>query len=274
MDTKPCCAHSSPKVDLLHVKLDILCQQDLYDIAIKAISDGDKILLGHHNLHSLYLCKKSPVMAQFYQKADFIHIDGMSIVLLGKALGLKLNKQNRLTSLDWLLPLMDHCQQLMQDNLRVFLLGGQPGVAEIAGKAFKERVENVEVRTCHGFFDINDAKACDSIREMINQYRPHMLLVGMGMPRQEEWIVSNYDRIDADVVWSLGAFMDYYAGIIPVPPRWLGKIGLEWAFRLWSEPRRLWRRYLLEPWLIAWLLAKELLFKRALGGAANRKQDK
>lgn len=267
------CANSISKgrVNLLHVTLDVLNRQDLNDIAINAINSKRKVILGHHNLHSLYLCNKLPVMAEFYQKADYIHIDGMSIVLLGKALGLDLNHENRLTSLDWLLPLIDNCQCLMKEDLRIFLLGGAPGVAELAGNTFKERVDNIEVSSSHGFFDMYDFQDNDSVIQRINQFQPHMLLVGMGMPRQEEWIAGNSDKIHADVIWSLGAFMDYYAGVIPIPPRWLGAIGLEWAFRLFSEPRRLWKRYLVEPWFIVLLLAKELLLKRALGAADKRK---
>jgi N-acetylglucosaminyldiphosphoundecaprenol N-acetyl-beta-D-mannosaminyltransferase len=267
MDTNVCWESDfrEDTVELLNINFHVLNQEKLNFIASGAIARNDRIVVGHHNLHSLYLCQSLPYMVQFYKKADYIHIDGMSIIALGNMLGRKLKKENRLTSLDWLLPLLQHCQRLHNQGLRVFLLGGQHGVAEVAGGVFKERVQGLEVDSCDGYFDMHDAAANDRIVAQINRFRPHLLLVGMGMPRQEQWILCNADKLESNVVWSLGAFMDYYAGIIPVPPRWMGAMGLEWAYRLYSEPRRLWKRYLVEPWLILSLVAKHYL----LGGASS-----
>jgi len=93
----------------------------------------------------------------------------------------------------------------------------------------------------------------------IREFQPQVLMVGMGMPRQEYWILDNLPDIAANVVLTAGACFDYLAGVIPTPPRWLGKIGLEWIFRLWHEPRRLWKRYLWEPWLLLPLAPKDVL---------------
>jgi N-acetylglucosaminyldiphosphoundecaprenol N-acetyl-beta-D-mannosaminyltransferase len=89
----------------------------------------------------------------------------------------------------------------------------------------------------------------------------------MGMPRQERWILENVERLDVNVVWSMGAFMDYFAGTTPTPPRWMGRWGLEWLYRLLSEPKSMWKRYLLEPPFALWLLAGELVRhgRRVLG---------
>ena len=82
----------------------------------------------------------------------------------------------------------------------------------------------------------------------IAQFHTDILMVGMGMPRQEHWIVDHLDRIPAHAILTAGACMDYVAGVVATPPRWMGRAGLEWLYRLGSEPGRLWRRYLLEPW--------------------------
>ena len=75
------------------------------------------------------------------------------------------------------------------------------------------------------------------------------------MPRQEFWTQENYARLDAHVILSSnGAAFDYIAGAVPTPPRWSGRLGLEWMFRLAHEPRRLFSRYLIEPWYILLLL--------------------
>jgi N-acetylglucosaminyldiphosphoundecaprenol N-acetyl-beta-D-mannosaminyltransferase len=86
--------------------------------------------------------------------------------------------------------------------------------------------------------------------------------VGMGMPRQEHWIMDNLHRLHSMVVLPCGASIDYVCGEIPTPPRWAGRWGLEWLCRLLAEPRRLWKRYLIEPWflgqlfLVHWVRAK------------------
>jgi N-acetylglucosaminyldiphosphoundecaprenol N-acetyl-beta-D-mannosaminyltransferase len=80
-------------------------------------------------------------------------------------------------------------------------------------------------------------------------------MVGMGMPRQEYWTQENFQQREAQVILSsTGAALEYIAGAAPTPPRWAGRIGLEWMFRLAHEPRRLFSRYLIEPWYILLLL--------------------
>jgi N-acetylglucosaminyldiphosphoundecaprenol N-acetyl-beta-D-mannosaminyltransferase len=95
--------------------------------------------------------------------------------------------------------------------------------------------------------------------DAINTYKPHILMVGMGMPRQEHWIAKNLESIQTNTILTSGACIDYVAGAIPTPPRWMGRMGLEWLYRLFSEPKRLWRRYLIEPWFIGILFLREIL---------------
>jgi N-acetylglucosaminyldiphosphoundecaprenol N-acetyl-beta-D-mannosaminyltransferase len=85
-------------------------------------------------------------------------------------------------------------------------------------------------------------------------------MVGMGMPRQELWIEANLDAIQAKIILATGAVLDYVAGVIPTPPRWSGPLGLEWAFRLAAEPRRLASRYLIEPWTLLRVIARDKLW--------------
>jgi N-acetylglucosaminyldiphosphoundecaprenol N-acetyl-beta-D-mannosaminyltransferase len=82
----------------------------------------------------------------------------------------------------------------------------------------------------------------------------------MGMPRQETWILENQDLLDAPVIYANGAAFEYFSGYVARPPAWISKFGLEWLFRLFSEPKRLWRRYLVEPLFLLpslWLEMRE-----------------
>lgn len=113
--------------------------------------------------------------------------------------------------------------------------------------------------TADGYFDATAGSAENQkMLELINAYQPNVLMVGMGMPRQEHWILDNLESIHANTILTCGACIDYIAGVIPTPPRWMGRFGLEWLSRLLSEPKRLWRRYLLEPWFVATLFVREL----------------
>lgn len=250
-----------PAHSFLGVTVHALTLPGLENLVDEAAAGEGRRVAGYHNLHSLYLYHHDPLFREFYERADYVHADGMSLVALGRLLGHPLSRENRLTSVDWLGPVLRRCSE---KDLRVFFLGSKPGVAEKAATRFAREVPGLRARTRHGYFDI--APGSEENRRLvaeINAYRPHLLMVGMGMPRQERWILDNIDALDANLVWSMGAFLDYFGGAASTPPRWMGRLGLEWLYRLLSEPRRLWRRYLVEPWFVVLRLLPAELARKA-----------
>jgi N-acetylglucosaminyldiphosphoundecaprenol N-acetyl-beta-D-mannosaminyltransferase len=120
------------------------------------------------------------------------------------------------------------------------------------------------MKTHHGYFSIEQGAHDNlSVLKEIEEYAPNLLLIGMGMPRQEYWILENYDQLKANAILTAGACMDYVAGNVPTPPRWMGRTGLEWLYRLLNEPKRLWKRYLVEPWYILGLIVRYKLNLRS-----------
>jgi len=109
------------------------------------------------------------------------------------------------------------------------------------------------------------------VTRAIAAFRPDLLMVGMGMPRQEAWVAAHVDALEVPAVLTCGACMDYVAGVVATPPRWAGRVGLEWGFRLIAEPRRLGYRYLVEPWSVARLFASEWWTRNRRG--ASRSTD-
>ena len=110
----------------------------------------------------------------------------------------------------------------------------------------------------HGYFDKSpDSVENEAVLQAINATRPDILLVGLGMPLQERWLMENWDRIEAKVALPVGALFDYLAGEFPRAPRWMTDHGLEWLGRLIIEPRRLWRRYLLGNPRFLWQVLKQ-----------------
>lgn len=252
-------------VEVLGVSVNALTMADLNSYIVDVIRRGRKAIVAHHNQHSVYLYHRSPKIRAFFERADIVHVDGMSLVLIGKLLGAPLHREHRTTYVDWFNPLF----RLAADSgWRVFYLGSKPSTIEQAKTIVKGRFPELVFSARSGFFDAEvDGEENLSVRAEINRFRPHLLLVGMGMPRQEHWIFDNLDDLDVNAILTSGAALDYLAGDIPTPPRWMGRIGLEWVFRLVSEPKRLWRRYLLEPWYLLGLFATSWIRRPRQRGA-------
>lgn len=241
----------------LGIQVDALTIPNLNSLIAQSIEQNEKWIIANHNLHSLYLYHHDRRMRTFYAKADYTHIDGMPIVFLGKLRGFPLKRSQRVTYADWVWSLMAQAQE---KGWRVFYLGSKPGVAEKGARILRQKFAGLQIDVAHGYINIQKGSQENlATLAKINAYQPHVLMVGMGMPRQEYWILDNLEQIQTNTILTSGACIDYVAGAVPTPPRWMGKLGLEWLYRFLSEPRRLWKRYLVEPWFIARLFLQEIL---------------
>jgi len=245
---------------LLGVKVNPLSISDLNGLIAEAVQRGDRWIIANHNLHSIYLYHRDRKMRGFYAKADYVHIDSMPLVFLGRLLGYPLKKEHRVTYVDWTNPLIEAAAT---QGWRIFYLGSKPGIAEKGAQILRERFPGLEITTADGYFDARpDSPENLAILEKINSYQPNVLMVGMGMPRQEHWILDNLEGISTNAILCAGATIDYVAGVVPTPPRWAGRWGLEWLFRLITEPRRLSQRYLVEPWFLLRLFLIDIFKSR------------
>ncbi len=247
---------ASQRYTFLDICVDAITRTDMDTIVADSIKNGRRLLIGNHNLHSLYLFHQSAMMRSFYAAADRVHVDGISIVWLAKLFGIPLRTEHRTGYLDWLPSMMTVARDR---GWRVFYLGSRPGTLQEGLRKLREQYPGLQIEGRHGYFD-KSVRSLDNLDVLteIAQYKPDLLMVGMGMPVQEEWIVQNIGHLPVSTVVACGALIDYVAGVIPSPPRWLGPVGLEWAFRLFTEPRRLSQRYLVEPWRIALLVRRHL----------------
>jgi N-acetylglucosaminyldiphosphoundecaprenol N-acetyl-beta-D-mannosaminyltransferase len=242
------------EVAWLGVRANAFTLDSLLDVIGASRAAPRPVIIGSHNLRSIYLYHHDAHMKAFFDGvADYVFIDGMPFIWWGALLGDSLRRANRLTCVDWIPHLM---ARSAAEGWRVFYLGNRPGVAETGAEKFRQLYAGLIIETRHGYFDPDTGNA--AVIEAINTWAPDILLVGMGMPRQEQWILQCHDRLAAKCVITVGATMDYFAGAVPTPPRWMGRVGLEWLARLWAEPRRLARRYLVEPWSLLPYLAADL----------------
>jgi len=241
----------------LGITVNDLTMEDFHRLIKDSIIMDTTCLIGYHNLHSLYIHYHAHGIRKFYNQANFIHIDGMPLVFLGRLFGYPLQRKHRLAYLDLIHPLM---KEAARQRWRVFFIGSKPGVADKAKNILEDEIPELQMETMHGYFDVTPgSKENEKVLESINAFKPNILMVGMGMPRQECWVLANLNKLNANVILTTGACMDYVAKAVPTPPRWMGQLGLEWVYRLLSEPKRLWRRYLVEPWFILKLLILEII---------------
>jgi N-acetylglucosaminyldiphosphoundecaprenol N-acetyl-beta-D-mannosaminyltransferase len=237
---------ASGRVRLLGGTVDLVNCDQVMDFIADAVATDRKSIIGNQNLHSLYLSKKSAKMSAFYDRADLIEIDSMPLVFWSRLLGLRLTADHRCTYLDW----RDRFWKLAAANgWRVFCLGGAEATNRKALYRLQQEWRGANLRGHHGYFDhSSDSAENAAILGTINAFRPDIILVGMGMPLQEAWIMDNYDELLSGVLLSVGAALDYEAGVQRAAPRTYGYLGIEWAYRLIHEPQRLFGRYLIEPW--------------------------
>lgn len=126
---------------------------------------------------------------------------------------------------------------------RAFLLGGRPGVAEQAAKIFTDRHGVEIVGWANGFEDMRDLPA---LIQRINQLKPDAILVALGNPQQERWILQYRAELNAKLLVGVGALLDFMSGSVKRAPGWLRSLRLEWLYRLYGEPKRLFKRYTIE----------------------------
>ena len=267
------CPDNDPSPRLRQVHVEPLERSTMFGVDVTAITSPDMLNLivnhvgsrlpltiFHQNLHSAYLQQRHEAVRTAYTSADVAYIDGMPFVIQGRLLGGRIDRSHRNTYLDWYDSLLTTAQEL---GWRVFFLGGTPDALELGCEALTERFPDLTLAGHDGYFDASPNSAeTRRVIDQINDFGADVVLVGMGMPRQELWVATNRRHLKVPVTVTVGAGMDYVAGLIPTPPRWMGRYGLEWAHRLVSEPRRLWHRYLVEPVYLLPVWCREIVASR------------
>jgi N-acetylglucosaminyldiphosphoundecaprenol N-acetyl-beta-D-mannosaminyltransferase len=245
------------RVRLLGQVVDLVRPEEVLHHVETWVADGRKAVVANHNLNSLALLQKHPELQGFFDRADLVEVDSTPLIHFAKLLGLQGRAFHRCTYLDW----RDHFWSLVNRNgWRVMYIGGEPGVVERARDRLIHAHPRAEIHVRDGYFDVTPGSTENAaVVEQVRTFAPNILFVGMGMPRQELWILNNLDALPDCVIFSVGAAFDYEAGAQKAAPRWMGRMGLEWAFRLVNDPRRLARRYLIEPWSLSGLIVRDVV---------------
>ncbi len=253
------------RVTLLGQTMDMVKAEEVLHFIANHVVQGKRAIVANHNAHSLYLLRGDAELQAFYNRADLVEVDSRPLLMWARLTGRNSRAFHRCTYLDWR---EDFWEIADAHGWRVFYLGGAPGVAEKAAVSIRKARPGARVAVHDGFFDITPGSAeARSVLDDITTFAPNILMVGMGMPRQEIWIHRNYDALPPCVVLPVGAAFDYEAGVQRAAPRWMGQMGVEWLFRLLVDPRRLFRRYCVEPWRLLGLLVED-----AIASARSRRE--
>jgi N-acetylglucosaminyldiphosphoundecaprenol N-acetyl-beta-D-mannosaminyltransferase len=229
------------RVEVLGVGVDPLTVEGLHSEIKRLVRDDARALVLNVNAHALNLCYEDAALRVFFNGAEVVFCDGAGVALAARVLGRRLPA--RITYADWAWSLAAFAAA---EGLSLFFLGARPGVAQEAAKRLRERHPGLEVAGCHhGFFDHRaGSPENEAVVREINAARPDILLVGLGMPLQERWLMQNREKLAFGVALTGGAVFDYVSGRLRRGPRFLTENGFEWLARLLVEPHRLWRRYL------------------------------
>ncbi|MBW4609708.1 MAG: WecB/TagA/CpsF family glycosyltransferase [Hassallia sp. WJT32-NPBG1] len=201
-----------------------------------------KITVAHYNVHGFNLSMQLPWFYDFLQSADIAHCDGSGILKALRYMGLNLPIQYRVSYTSLMPELLKHCNQ---EHFSIFLLGSKPQYLEAALDRLRRQYPNINFAGQHGYFDQEAAYQNEAVIEQINLMRPNILIVGMGMPIQENWIRQHCSRLNVNAILAGGAVIDRLAGVVSDCPTFITNMGLEWLYRLYREPKRLAARYLL-----------------------------
>ncbi|NEO85039.1 MAG: WecB/TagA/CpsF family glycosyltransferase [Spirulina sp. SIO3F2] len=227
------------KIPLLNVEIDNISSKQL----LAQLKSGGFVITP--NVDHLVKLQNDPEFFYIYQHADYVVCDSQILIWVARFLGTPI--QEKISGSD-LFPAF--CQYYAEDETeKVFLLGAAPGVARqaqlnINAKAGRELV--VDTYSPPFGFE-RDPQECEKIITLINQSDANVLAVGLGAPKQEKWIYRYRQQLPGIKTFlAIGATIDFEAGNVRRSPQWMSYCGLEWLYRLKENPKRLWRRYLVE----------------------------
>lgn len=211
------------------------------------------------NVHSVMECRRSQEVRYVFNRAGMVTPDGVPLVWLLRMAGYA--HVARVYGPDLMLATMQHS---VTTGYRHYLHGGVAGVADELAAVMRRRFPGVAIVGAGTPAFGSAAELCtDEIADIINGAEPDIVWVGMSTPKQDLWMSCMRPRLRAPVLIGVGAAFDFHTGRVPQAPRWMMRSGLEWLFRLKQEPRRLWRRYLIDnPWFLFEIGRQKLGLKR------------
>ena len=214
-------------------------------------------------VHGVIESQSDSRLREIHNQAGLVTPDGMPLVWVSRLKGFR--QVHRVYGPDLM---YEFCRMASATEYRHFLYGGAIGVPERLADRLRDQFPGIRVVGTYSppFYQLS-AEEDEEVVRMINDSKADVVWVGLSTPKQEYWMAAHLERLNAPVMLGVGAAFDFLSGIKKQAPRWMRRSGLEWFYRLITEPRRLWRRYLTIIPLFVFHMALEIL------GFRDREED-
>ena len=233
-------AEPPPGVDVLGVPLALTDYDRTMDWMDSTVANDERGYICVAAVHTVMACQEDSELRDAVLNSSLTVPDGQPLVWAMNALGHKVS--SRVYGPDLM---ARYCERSARTGTRMFLYGGRNQGA-LVQLALNLRTRYPGLKIVGGysppFRQLSEEEEAGVARE-INRSGADVVWVGIGVPKQEKWMAAMRDRLDAPVLVGVGAAFDFHAGLVPQAPNWMQAVGMEWAYRLSREPKRLWRRY-------------------------------
>lgn len=248
------------RIPFMGICIDNLSADEIVSRVFQKIEDKKPVQIVGVNVDQIVRVNKNEMSRNIFQNADLIFVDGKPIKWMCRLMGHPIKE--RITGPD----LMECiCKNAAKKKYRIFLLGAGSGVAQKCGEILQTKYPGLVIAGSYsppfGFQD--DEEEMLKIITLLKKSNSDMLFVGMGSPKQDIFIYENMNKYEIPVSFSMGAALDFLSGNIQRAPRWMIHCGLEWLHRISQNPKRLWRRYLIEDMVIVPMFLKEIFHKKS-----------
>lgn len=223
------CAHS-----IMDIRVYALTMREVLDWAKSAVTSGKPHMIATANAEMIMNAQTDKELGSILNQADMVVADGAGVLWAGETLGTPFPE--RVTGADLSVELLKIASA---KDWKVYFLGGAPGVAKKAAECFMKQHGAFQLVGCHdGYFDDKEEKR---IISDIQESGAELLLVGLGVPKQEKWIFHHRDDLGPVLAMGIGGVFDVMSGNLKRAPVWMQKNRLEWAYRLYLQPSRIGR---------------------------------
>lgn len=224
----------------MNTEIDNLTMQEVLDSIDLLIRKNKNAYVVTPNVDHIVQLERGGELCDVYKNADLILADGKPLLWIAKWYGTPLKQ--KISGSD-LFPLL--CGLAAKKGYKMFFLGAAEGVAQKAAENLIDRYPGLQVAGTYSppyNFEKNLVEM-EKIKHQIIKTKPHILIVGLGCPKQELFIYHNKESLKVPISFGLGASLDFEAGHVKRAPRWMSNYGLEWVFRIIQEPKRMLKRY-------------------------------
>ena len=231
------------RIEFMNTEIDNLTMKEALQRIDQLIKENNNAYVVTPNVDHIVQLEYGGPLTEVYKNADLILVDGKPLIWISK--WYKTPIKEKISGSD-LFPRL--CELASIKGYRMYFLGAADGVAAKAAKNLEKRFPGLQVvgtySPDYGFED--DKEELEKIKKQIKDVEPHILVVGLGCPKQELFIFNHKDELGVPISLGLGASLDFEAGVIKRAPKWMANSGLEWIYRITQDPKRLAKRYLVK----------------------------